>query len=893
MKRKMAMALAAVLVAGSLPVTASAATFSDINEVSWASSTIQAVSDKGLINGYEDGTFRAKNNVTYSEAMVMIYNLMDKTGNLKTSATNTLSIYQSVLNTYKIPTWSQSTVAYGLSAQILMAADLPKFTTNGVSNPATRQDVAVMFGRALSEKYDIYAGTGVDYNDSWRISDEAMPYVDLLTRLGIVSGDDNGNFNPTANITRAEMAVMMNKTYDLLTNELSNTGEITEIVNHDGDYYDIDVKMDNGERNKLTISDDNISIYNKDGSKEMPISSLSKGDKVSLVFDGLVITKIYLLDEEASAQAKYDVTGYIYSLKESEVNFESENTGETFKYKLDENCTYYLDGKKTTRKEIQNAIDDNSDKYAYAGLMTTTENEKVDGKRQDVTYVTAMYVTIMDEYTHTGEVTNFSSSSVSYKMSGSSANKDAKFASNCEFYIGDKKSDVDDLEKLADSGTTYIKITVNKDGKATKIIMSEDKFQDTSTVNTTYRVKGITDDYIRVMEGGESVEYSYGSKNDVAFYTWDGKRFDEVDFDDAEEYFDKSSEDVYARIGFKDGKKVSSVYLAEESDKEAAFGTSEASERKGTVEYIKDGKLKFKTSSTEYSLLNEYNVDPKDKYDEDIENIYANHYKYPLTIGGAQTSSLTVLTRMANCDDVTLYAEVYVNDNNEITRIDARLTAAEGKLVEYDKSDKEFTLETPDGSQFKLTTISNPKTDSDDYDAEDLETTGYRGSSVELEFNNDGEISKIIVTDSSYNSGTKRVKGTASLDGSKIKIDGKSYSWDSKTYITSSSFSYSSKNTLETMISDPDVEVYVEATISDSNKVERISAKVESAEGEFVEYDSGSVTIKTDKKSWVFNTVSKNTLLKNCGVDDEKDFEKKEGKNVTLEFDSDGLVEEF
>lgn len=903
MKRKMAMALAAVLVAGSLPVTVSAATFSDINEVSWASSTIQAVSDKGLINGYEDGTFRAKNNVTYSEAMVMIYNLMDKTGNLKASATNTLPIYQSVLNTYKIPTWSQSTVAYGLSAQILMAADLPKFTTNGVSNPATRQDVAVMFGRALSEKYDIYAGTGVNYNDVWRISDEAMPYVDLLTRLGIVTGDDSGNFNPTANITRAEMAVMMNKTYDLLSNELANTGEITEIVNHDGDYYDVDVKMDNGERNRLTLSDDNISVYNKDGSRELPISSLSKGDKVSLVFDGLVITKIYLLDEETSAQAKYDVTGYIYSLKESEVNFESENTGETSKYKLDENCTYYLDGKKVTRKDLQNTIDENSDKYAYAGLMTTTENEKVNGVRQDVVYVTAMYVTIMDEYTHTGEVTDFSSSSVSYKMSGSNANKDAKFASGCEFYIGDKKSDVDDLEKLADSGTTYIKITVNKDGKATKIIMAEDKFQDTSTVNATYRVKGITDDYIRVSEGGETVDYSFGSKSNVAFYTWDGKRFNEVDFDDAEKFCDddheitvggeKVSQDVYARIGFGDGKKVSSVYLATESDKESAFGSSEASERKGTVEYIKDGKLKFKTSSTEYSLLNEYNVNPKDKYDSDIENIYANNFKYPLTIGGAQTSSLTVLTRMANCDDVTLYAEVYVNDNNEITRIDARLTAAEGKLVEYDKGKKEFTLETPDGSQFKLVTVSNPKTDSDDYDAEDLETTGYRGSSVKLEFNNDGEISKIIVTDSKYNSGTKRVKGTASVDGSKIKIDGKSYSWDSKTYITSSSFTYSSKDMFERMLKDKDIEVYVEATISDSNKVERINARVESAEGEFVEYDSGSVVIETDSRKWSFNTVSKNTLLKNCGLDDEKDFEKKEGKNVTLEFNSDGLVEEL
>lgn len=886
MKRKMAMALAAVLVAGSLPVTVSAATFSDINEVSWASSTIQAVSDKGLINGYEDGTFRAKNNVTYSEAMVMIYNLMDKTGNLKASATNTLPIYQSVLNTYKIPTWSQSTVAYGLSAQILMAADLPKFTTDGVSNPATRQDVAVMFGRALSEKYDIYAGTGVNYNDSWRISDEAMPYVDLLTRLGIVTGDDNGNFNPTANITRAEMAVIMNKTYDLLTNELSNTGEITEIVNHDGNYYDIDVKMDSGERNKLTISDDNISIYNKDGSREMPISSLTKGDRVSLVFDGLVITKIYLLDEEASAQEKYDAVGYIYSLKDGYLNLESENTGETTKYKINTNCTYYLDGKKTTESAIKDVIDDNSDKYVYAGLYTETKNEKVDGERQDVLYANAVYVTVKDEYTQTGEVTDFTSTTVYYKASGSNARKSADFASDCEFYIGDKKSSAKDLEEMAESGTVYVKVTVNSKGKATKVVMTEDKFTD-NTASSTYTVKGFNKDRIIVSRGGTSTTYEFGSTSDITFYIWEGK-WNEVSFKGAESFYDGDDDDedadydtMYARMNFDKSGKITAIYMAKDGDRENAFGEAEETERKGTVEYIKDGKLKFKTSSTEYTL--------QSKYDEDS-----------LEIGGAPTSSLTVLTRMANCDDVTLYAEIKADGNNKITDIEARLTAAEGKMIEYngkDTSDSDkkntLTLETSDGSQFKLKTVSNPKTDSDDYDAEDLQTTGYRGSSVELEFNNDGEISKIIVTDSSYNSGTKRVKGTASLDGSKIKIDGKSYSWDSKTYITSSSFTYSTKDMFERMLQDKDIEVYVEATISDSNKVERINARVESAEGEFVEYDSGSVVIETDSRKWSFNTVSKNTLLKNCGLDDEKDFEKKEGKNVTLEFNSDGLVEEF
>lgn len=887
MKRKMAMALAAVLVAGSLPVTASAATFTDINEVSWASSTIQAVSDKGLINGYEDGTFRAKNNVTYSEAMVMVYNLMSKTGNLKASATNTLSIYQSVLNTYKIPTWSQSTVAYGLSAQILMAADLPKFTTNGVSNPATRQDVAVMFGRALSEKYDIYAGTGVNYNDVWRISDEAMPYVDLLTRLGIVTGDDSGNFNPTANITRAEMAVMMNKTYDLLSNELANTGEITEIVNHDGDYYDVDVKMDNGERNRLTLSDDNISVYNKDGSRELPISSLTKGDRVSLVFDGLVITKIYLLDEEASAQEKYDAVGYIYSLKDGYLNLESENTGETTKYKINTNCTYYLDGKKTTESAIKDVIDDNSDRYVYAGLYTETKNEKVDGERQDVLYANAVYVTVKDEYTQTGEVTDFTSTTVYYKASGSNARKSADFASDCEFYIGDKKSSAKDLEEMAESGTVYVKVTVNSKGKATKIVMTEDKFTD-NTASSTYTVKGFNKDRIIVSRGGTSTTYEFGSTSDITYYIWEkgATKWNEVSFRGAESFYDGDDDKVdydtmYARMNFDKSGKITAIYMVKDNERENAFGEAEATEKKGTVESIKDGKLKFKTSSTEYTL--------QSKYDEDS-----------LEIGGAPTSSLTVLTRMANCDDVTLYAEIKADGNNKITDIEARLTAAEGKMIEYngkDTSDSDkkntLTLETSDGSQFKLKTVSNPKTDSDDYDAEDLQTTGYRGSSVELEFNNDGEISKIIVTDSTYNSGTKRVKGTASIDGSKIKIDGKSYSWDSKTYITSSSFTYSSKDMFERMLKDKDIEVYVEATISDSNKVERINARVESAEGEFVEYDSGSVVIETDSRKWSFNTVSKNTLLKNCGLDDEKDFEKKEGKNVTLEFNSDGLVEEF
>lgn len=78
MKRKLTLFLSAVMAASSLPMTAYAANFKDINAVPWASSVINSVADKGLLSGYEDGTFRGKNDVTYCEAMQMVYTTLDR-----------------------------------------------------------------------------------------------------------------------------------------------------------------------------------------------------------------------------------------------------------------------------------------------------------------------------------------------------------------------------------------------------------------------------------------------------------------------------------------------------------------------------------------------------------------------------------------------------------------------------------------------------------------------------------------------------------------------------------------------------------------------------------------------------------------------------------------------
>lgn len=46
--------------------------YSDVNKSHWGSGYIQALADKGLIEGYSDGTFRPDNNITRAEAVTMI-----------------------------------------------------------------------------------------------------------------------------------------------------------------------------------------------------------------------------------------------------------------------------------------------------------------------------------------------------------------------------------------------------------------------------------------------------------------------------------------------------------------------------------------------------------------------------------------------------------------------------------------------------------------------------------------------------------------------------------------------------------------------------------------------------------------------------------------------------
>ena len=788
MKRKLTLLLSAAVASSCFSGTVYGASFRDINDVPWsgAGAVINNVADLGLLSGYEDGTFRARNNVTYCEAVQMLYTTLLKTGMAQPLQAVDSYRYTSFLNTYRVPKWAHIAVSYCLEKGILTTADIMKFTANGKSSPATREDVAKMFGNALAVRYDVdgKSASAAEFSDYWRISTEAMPLVDLLKRLGIVSGDNNA-FKPKEPINRAEMAVMLNKTYEVLTQGIGSTGEITQVSQNDGKYFFFDIKMDvTGYTESYHAVAGNVKAYGGEGNQEISLSRISKGDKVSIVRNGDSLSSIRLLSA-VSDQEKYDVTGYIVSFYSNLLSLENENTGDIDKYSIGSGCICYLDGKQVTKKELQDEYKKRSDEHAYVGLMIGTSREKVsyedeDGKKstmKDVEVAEELHVTFSDDYTMSGEVRSLSKTNLNYVTAASGTERALRFASDCEYYIGSRKASIDDMVEMADSGTTYVKVTVDKTEKAVKVILSEEPFSsrtNTDTANKIFDLLGFSEKKMIIKDTGEKVTYNFGSSNptsNITFYTWNSKddEWSKVSLRSADKYYDDADDDkIYCSIEFNNGGKIKAVYL---STKKAAWRQGgEQTERKGVVDSVKGNTLKFKTATTSYNLLKQYNADVKEDDDgnSDDNSIYigpdanGKTVRYPLVITSAVTSSRTVFEKMANSDDVELYAEILADAANNVIKIDAKLTKAQGTLVEYErngdggsgsnpKPKRYITIQTSDGAKLNLNIVNTPRLgcEDDEYTLEDIESTGYVGALLELGFNSSGEVNKITVLEES------------------------------------------------------------------------------------------------------------------------------------------------
>jgi uncharacterized protein YjdB len=163
----------------------------------WAEKNIQEAVGKGIVNGYQDGTFRPNQSVTRAEFAVMLMNSLQPQGE---GATLTFA------DTGDIGGWAQKAVAQAVQAGIVQGYEDGSFRPNA---QITRAEMAVMLAKAAGLKVEATAETGFD--DESEVPVWSKGAVAALKQQKLIEGKSGNEFAPAGLTTRAEAVTVLLK----------------------------------------------------------------------------------------------------------------------------------------------------------------------------------------------------------------------------------------------------------------------------------------------------------------------------------------------------------------------------------------------------------------------------------------------------------------------------------------------------------------------------------------------------------------------------------------------------------------------------------------------------------------------------------------------------------
>ena len=200
--------------------------FIDLDEtIEWARLAIDRMYARGIFTGYPGNVFKPKNNVTHIEAIIMALRVMGWEEEAKRTKVND-DIKKLNLS------WDDAYyyIALAVEKGLIKAEELRGFNPNA---PAKRYEVARYIVRALGLEKEArnHMKEKLPFKDANAIPKDAVGYVYVMYDLGLMKGDDQNRFKPNDPITRAEMAVMLNRLDESLDREDENnlTGTVKNI----------------------------------------------------------------------------------------------------------------------------------------------------------------------------------------------------------------------------------------------------------------------------------------------------------------------------------------------------------------------------------------------------------------------------------------------------------------------------------------------------------------------------------------------------------------------------------------------------------------------------------------------------------------------------------------
>ena len=166
----------------------------------WAEQTIRNLVSKGVVNGYEDNTYRPEDSVTKGEYIKLLMSVTSS------GESTNFTQYRDV-NASWAKGYVSRAIELGLCDNINSAE-----TEFGVDEPITRAQAAALMGRLLKPEI---SDAALSFADTATIPDWAQEPVLATVQLGLIAGNDDGTFRPMNNLTRAEAATIIERILNL------------------------------------------------------------------------------------------------------------------------------------------------------------------------------------------------------------------------------------------------------------------------------------------------------------------------------------------------------------------------------------------------------------------------------------------------------------------------------------------------------------------------------------------------------------------------------------------------------------------------------------------------------------------------------------------------------
>lgn len=324
--------------------------FKDIDspDFAWAKTYINSMVEKGLISGYEDGTFRPDNDVTRLEALSLFARAMGSNDSVNKPLLEIAhDKYDNVIKTYGL-SWGEDEIAYLMYKGALKKTDLDTYLKDQEkNNPMKRYEAAIIITKALGgeEKALSELGVVLDYTDAREVPSNAIQYVAYSTEAGIMAGMGDGTFSPKTAVKRSQMAVMLSRTVD----KADYTFRKMKITDIDTSLRNITASENGGKEEQLAYTDE---VVLRSMGDEVQAKDLGTGVDAVMTFSAETLAAV----DTISSQPDQTISGRYqnYASNNGRVTIRIIPDGETEakSYECGEDLSVMYDGSPATVKSF-------------------------------------------------------------------------------------------------------------------------------------------------------------------------------------------------------------------------------------------------------------------------------------------------------------------------------------------------------------------------------------------------------------------------------------------------------------------------------------------------------------------------------------------------------------